>query len=142
MDFSRPEHWSGQPFPSLGDLPNPGIKPRYPTFQADSIHIYFCFLRNTDRIIEESCPGEALVPHPVFFSRCVNNISILFLGFPGGSDGEESACNAGDLSQSLGWEDPLEKGMVTHSNILAWRIPWIEELGRLQSMGWQRVGHD
>ena len=37
--------------------------------------------------------------------------------------------------QSLGWEDPLEKGMATHSNILAWEIPWTEEPGRLQSMG-------
>ena len=36
---------------------------------------------------------------------------------------------------SLGWEDPLEKGMATHSSILAWRIPWTEEPGRLQSMG-------
>ena len=44
--------------------------------------------------------------------------------------------------QSLGWEDPLEKGMATHSNILAWRIPWTEEPGRLQFMGSQRVGHD
>ena len=43
---------------------------------------------------------------------------------------------------SLGWEDPLEKGMATHSSILAWRIPWREEPGRLQSMGSQRVGHD
>ena len=42
---------------------------------------------------------------------------------------------------SLGWEDPLQKGMATHSNILDWRIPWIEEPGRLQSMGLQRVGH-
>ena len=41
--------------------------------------------------------------------------------------------------QSLGWEDPLEEGMATHSSILAWRIPWTEEPGRLQSMGSQRV---
>ena len=41
----------------------------------------------------------------------------------------------------LGWED-LEEGMATHSRILAWRIPWTEEAGRLQSMGSQRVGHD
>ena len=39
--------------------------------------------------------------------------------------------------QSLGWEDPLEKGMATHSSILAWRIPWIEESVQLQSMGLQ-----
>ena len=44
--------------------------------------------------------------------------------------------------QSLGWEDPLEKDMETHSNILAWKIPWSEEPGRLQSMESQRVGHD
>ena len=44
--------------------------------------------------------------------------------------------------QSLGQEDPLEKEMATHSSILAWRIPCIEEPGRLQSMGSQRVGHD
>ena len=44
--------------------------------------------------------------------------------------------------QSLGWEDPLEKGMATHSTILAWRIRWTEEPGRLQSTRSQRVGHD
>ena len=44
--------------------------------------------------------------------------------------------------QSLGWEDPLEKEMATHSSILAWRIPWTEEPGGLQSIGLQRVGHD
>ena len=42
----------------------------------------------------------------------------------------------------MGQEDSLEKGMVTHSSILAWRTPWTEELGGLQSMGLQRVGHD
>ena len=44
--------------------------------------------------------------------------------------------------QSLGWEHPLEKGMATHSNILTQRIPWTEEPGGLQSIGWQRVRHD
>ena len=44
--------------------------------------------------------------------------------------------------QSLGWEDPLEKGTATYSSILAWRILWTEEPGWLQSMGSQRVGHD
>ena len=44
--------------------------------------------------------------------------------------------------QSLGWDDPLEKEMATHSSTLAWRIPWTEEPGGLQSRGWQRVGHD
>jgi len=44
--------------------------------------------------------------------------------------------------QSLGGKDPLKKGMATHSSILAWKIPWTEEPGELQSMGSQRVGHD
>ena len=44
--------------------------------------------------------------------------------------------------RSLGWEDPLEEGMAIHSSILAWRIPWTEEPGGLQSTGSQRVGHD
>ena len=50
----------------------------------------------------------------------------------------QDPCSAG----SLGQEDPLEKEMATHSRNLAWRIPWPEEPGRLQSMGMQRVGHD
>ena len=44
--------------------------------------------------------------------------------------------------QSLGWEDPMEKGMTNHSSILAWRIPWTEQPGVLESMGSQRVRHD
>ena len=44
--------------------------------------------------------------------------------------------------QSLGWEDPLEKEMATHSSTLAWKLPWTEESGRLQSMGSQGVGYD
>ena len=45
-------------------------------------------------------------------------------GFPGGSAGKKSVCNVGELGLDLDWEDPLEKGMITHSSILAWRIPW------------------
>ena len=48
----------------------------------------------------------------------------VFLGFPCGSAGKESAYNVGDLGSIPGWEDPLERGKATHSNILAWRIPW------------------
>ena len=44
--------------------------------------------------------------------------------------------------QSLGWEDLLEKEMATHSSVLAWKMPWTEEPGRLQSIGSQKVGHD
>ena len=64
------------------------------------------------------------------------------LGFPGGSEVKASAWNVGDPGSIPGWEDPLEKEMATHSSILAWRIPWREGPGRLQSMGSQRVRHD
>ena len=63
-------------------------------------------------------------------------------GFHGGSDGKQSACNAWDQVLSLGREDTLEKGMATHSGILAWQIPQAEKPGRLQSTGLQRAGHD
>ena len=57
------------------------------------------------------------------------------LGFPGGSDGKESACNAGDLGLTPVSEKSLKKGMATDSSILAWRIPWTEEPSGLQSLG-------
>ena len=63
-------------------------------------------------------------------------------GFPDGSDGKESACNAGDLRLTSGLGRSLEKGMATHSSILTWRIPWTEEPGGLQFMRSQRIGHD
>ena len=56
-------------------------------------------------------------------------------GFPGGSDGEESACSAEDRVQSLGQEDPLEKETATYSSILTWRVPQTEETGGLQVHG-------
>ena len=65
-----------------------------------------------------------------------SNIS---LGVPWWLRGKESACSAGDAG-SL--EDSLEESMATHASILAWRIPWTEEPGGLQSMGSQRVGHN
>ena len=64
-------------------------------------------------------------------------------GLPQGLRGKESICSAGATGDvGLGQEDPLEEGMATDSSILAWRIPWTEEPGGLQSMGSQRVGHD
>ena len=63
-------------------------------------------------------------------------------GFLGGSDGKELPLTQETWVWSLGGEDPLKKGIATHCSILAWRIPWTEKRGRLQSMGLQRVGHD
>ena len=62
--------------------------------------------------------------------------------FPGGSDSKESTYNAGDSGSIPGSGRSLEKRMATHSNILAWRIPWTEKSGGLQSTGLQRVGQD
>ena len=67
----------------------------------------------------------------------------LSVGFPGGLNGKESACQCRRQQVgSLAWDDLLEKEMATPSSILAWRIPWKEEPGGLQSMGSQRVGHN
>ena len=63
------------------------------------------------------------------------------MGFPGGSVVKNSSPMQETWVQFLCWEDPLEKEMATHTRILAWKIPWTEEPGRLQSMESQRVGH-
>ena len=62
-------------------------------------------------------------------------------GFPNGLDGKESSCNA-ETQVLMGQGDPLEKGMSPFSSMLAWRIPWTEDPGELQSTVLQRVGHD
>ena len=78
MGFSRPEYWSGLPFPSPEDLPNPGIEPRFPTLQADAL--------------TSEPPGKPRnrLPTPVF------------LGFPDGLAGKKSACNVGNLGSIAG----------------------------------------
>ena len=65
----------------------------------------------------------------------------MLCGFPGGSDGKESACNAGDLGSMPGLGRSLEKGIAAHSSILVWRIPWTEQPGGLQSMGSQHCDY-
>ena len=82
----------------------------------------------------------------IWCSQTLIQISFFFFkGFPGGSDGKASACNAGDRIRSLGQEDPLEKETATPSRILAWRIPWMEESGRYSPWGreeldmWERL---
>ena len=64
-------------------------------------------------------------------------------GFPGGSEGKKRLPAMQETQvRSLGQEDPLQKGMTTHSGTLAWKIPWMEKPGRLQSRGSQRGGHN
>ena len=72
----------------------------------------------------------------------INPNSKMVGGFPGGSVVKKPPASAGDSGSIPRWEDSLEKQMETHSNILAWEIPWTEKPKRLQSMGSQRVRHD
>ena len=71
-----------------------------------------------------------------------NKHTLVDHGFPGGSDGKESACNLGDLDLFPESGRSCAEGMTTHSSLLGWRIPGTVEPGRLQSMGSQRVRHD
>ena len=66
---------------------------------------------------------------------------VYYKGLPGGSDGKESSCNAGDRGSIPEPGPSLQKRMATHSSILAWRIPWTQESGGLQPMRSQRVRH-
>ena len=74
--------------------------------------------------------------------ECVCVCVCVCMGFPHSSVSKESVCNAGDLGLISGSGRSLEEGMATHSSILAWRIPWTEGSGKLQSMGLQRVRHN
>ena len=71
-----------------------------------------------------------------------NKVIAAFQGLPWWLSGEESACDVGDVGSVLSWEDPLVEGMATHSSILAWRNPWTEKPGGLQSMGSQIFEQD
>ena len=85
---------------------------------------------------DSSAPSQVLVGHTFPFQKKKKK-QLIYLGFPDGSDVKESAYNAEEPGLIPGYS--LEKGMATHSNILAWRIPWTEEPGRLQSTGLQIV---
>ena len=105
MGFSRQEYWSRLSFPSPEDLPNPGIERTSsvsPALQADSLPAKP--LRKTTR----KWPNAQLTARASLVAQMVKNPPAMEkIWF-----------------QSLGWEDPLEKGAATHSGILAWRIPW------------------
>ena len=122
MEFSRQEYWSGLPFPSPVDLPNPGIEPRSPALQADS---------GFNPWIGKICWRKDRLPIPILS------------GFPWVAQRVKHlpAMQKTRVS-SLGQEDPLEKEMATHSSSLAWKIPRMEEPDRLQSMGSQTIEHN
>ena len=85
-----------------------------------------------------SFPSPGDLPDPRIAPRSPASQGDSLASEPPGPRWKESACNAGDPGSILDQEDPLKKGMVTHSSILAWRIPGTEEPGGLQSMGLQR----
>ena len=72
----------------------------------------------------------------------INSAAVTISDFPGGSVIKNPPANAGDVGLILGWKDPLEEGMATHSGIFSWEIPWTEGPGRPQSIRSQRVRHD
>ena len=116
MKFSRQEYWSGLPFPHPGDLPNPGIQPSScaaPVLAARALVFLAAF------VLKGRWGWASLVAQMVKNPPAMQEIWVRFLD----------------------WEDSLEKEMATLSSILAWRIPWTEESGRLQFIGSQRVRH-
>ena len=109
------------PFPPPGDLPDPGVEPTSPALQVDSLPLSHL---------------EARVYIPSFFFFLIIEFNL------GGSVVKNPPAMQEMWAQSLGWKDPLDKEMATHSSILTWRVPWTEEPGRLQFMGSQRGRHD
>ena len=88
-----------------------------------------------------------IVPCVCLLRACIatvlfSSVLVFMGGFSGGSDSKASVYNAGDRCSIPGLGRSPGEGIATHSSILAWKIPWMEEPGKLQSMGSQRVGHD
>ena len=146
MGFSRQEYWSGLPFPSPRDVPNPGIGPRSPTLQADALTSEAPGRKQHNREgkkkkkTQNADPGleKAMAPTPVLL--------------PGNSHGWRKLVGCSpwgrresDTTERLYFHFSLScigEGNAAHSSVLAWRIPGMAEPGGLPSMGSHRVGHD
>ena len=123
MGFSRQEYWSGLPFPSPGDLPDPGIEPGSPAFQADALASEPPGKPNAGDPGSITGSGRSAgerIGHPLQYSWA-SLVAQLVKNLPAEQE---------TWGQSLGWEESLEKKNTTHSSILAWRMPWT-----IQSMG-------
>ena len=105
-------------------------------FLIDDFISYFRKKKEIVSLLKIHYQTYTLIRNYIHFLICI------ILGFSGDSDGKELPAMWETWVQSLGWEDPLEKRTATHSSILAWRIPWTEEPGRLQPMELQRVRQD
>ena len=131
IGFSRQEYWSGLPFPSPGDLPDPRVKPTSAVFLTGQV--------SDESFVQRGLPWWLSGEESAFQSI---SFRLVPPGFPVAQRLKHLPPMWETWIRSPGQEDPLEKEMVTHSSILAWRIPWTEKPGRLQSTGSQRVGHD
>ena len=118
MGFSRQEYWNGLSFPSPGDLSNSGIRTGSPTLAGG--------------FFTTEPPGK--LNYKIIYHLPTRRI------YPGGTVIKNLTVMWETWVQSLDQEYLLEKEMATHSSVLAWKIPWMEKPGRLQSMGSQRVG--
>ena len=121
MGFARQEYWSRLPCPPPEDLPDPGTKP--PSLTSPALAGRLFTIRATWEAHLLFMDTQKLTSRASLVAQIVNNRPAIWETWV----------------RFLGWEDPLEKGMTTQSSILAWRIRWTEERGRLQSMGLQRV---
>ena len=162
MGFFRQEFWSGLTFPPPGDLPNPGIEPGSLMSPALAGRLFITeppgepkepkrHNRKIPHVATKACHSqinkffflkyiEVLTLVPVNVTSLGTTVSADVIKFQGGHC-IKSAMRETKV-RSLDRDDPLEKGMATHSSIVAWRIPWTEEPGRLQSRGLKRVGYN
>ena len=152
--FSRQEYWSGLPCP-LGDLPNSGIKLGFPALQVNSLPfeppgkpkntgVGSLSLLQGNLLTQELNWGLLHCRWGLYqwsYCVCVCIYMCTPLQYSWASLVAQTVKNLSAMQetrvQSLGLEDPLEKGKATHSSVLAWRIPWTEEPGRLQFLGLQ-----
>ena len=125
MGFSRQEYWSGLPFPSLADLPDPGIEPGSPTFQADAL--------------TSEPPGKPIFMQKLHYNTMKAGTSSrgILRSILSSLVAQQSRICPPMQETSLGQEDSLKKETATHSSILVWRTPCTEEPGRLESTGSQ-----
>ena len=157
MGFSRQENCNGLLFPTPGDLPNPGIDPVSPASPVlQAFFFFYCWAigEAPDRFFTAEPLGKPLLmkknktkqnktkQNRIKFKTCFSEV----LGWQ-----KSSLESFGNIVWKPGgtllpiqcfFFFFLEKEMTNHSSLLAWRIPWTEEPGGLQSMGWQRLGHD
>ena len=128
MGFSRQECWGGLPFPSPGDLPDPGIEPGSPALQADALPSK---PKMPNYFVNKgpSSQGYGFSSAHVWMWTSLVTQTVKRL----------STMRETQVRSQVSREDPLEKEMAIHSSTIAWKIPWTEDPGRLQSIESQRI---